>query len=195
MNRKDRLKPRPNTPLFSVTSDQYLYTKGGEFSLNGEEYIGEYHLKSGVAPMTGPLPTPEAQLLRPIYTNKDHYTYDSIKQFNTPKFRAVEPRPHIWQADEGDYAVGYAFRYFVEKVEDDLSYAIEIDQDQYNLINTRRGIDGGIYPVEVVKWQLIGRQQDIYNNNQMEIYRASERLPSVGYAVQSFLEQARITGV
>jgi len=41
-----------------------------------------------------------------------------------------------------------------------MSYAIEINQDQYNLIGKRGGIDGGLYPSVVVRvevdWQKVG---------------------------------------
>ena len=33
----------------------HKYTKGGEFTLDGKDYIGEYHLKDGLA-WTGPEP-------------------------------------------------------------------------------------------------------------------------------------------
>ena len=84
-------------------------------------------------------------------------------------------------------------RFFVEKVEDDFSYAVEIDNDQFNLINKPGGIDGGVYLSAAVRWKLTGRRQDIIDHNEMELYKASSKVPSVNYAVKNFLEFARIT--
>ena len=170
----------------------HLYTKGGEFSLDGVEYVGEYHL-IGSVPKTGPVANPGNRVLQRLYTNPDHYVYDRLKNFDVTVLNYVEPKPYLYNPTEPDYAVGYDNRYFVEKIEDDMSYAIEINQDQYNLIGKRGGIDGGLYPSAVVRWKLTGKRSDIISHNEMELYKASLVVPSVNYAVRNFLEFARIT--
>jgi len=170
----------------------FLYTKGGEYSLDGIEYIGEYHVVHGVA-KTGPKPTPETKLLQRLYPNKDHYIYDKIHNFDVKVLDFVEPRPHLFNPTDVSYESGYQMRFFVERIEDDLSYAIEIDNDQFNLIDKPGGIDGGIYLSASVRWKLTGRRQDIIDHNEMELFKASSKVPSVNYAVKNFLEFARIT--
>ena len=52
--------------------EENLYTAGGEFrKLNGEEYIGPYHVHPEQGPMIGPyhLPTPHERLI-PISTRQ-----------------------------------------------------------------------------------------------------------------------------
>lgn len=170
----------------------HLYTKGGEYSLDGKEYVGEYHLV-GVVPKSGPIANSQSRVLQRLYVNPDHYIYDRLNNFDVDVLNFVEPRPHLYLPQEQDYIVGYDNRYFVEKIEDDMSYAIEINQDQYNLINVKGGIDGGLYPSAVIRWKLTGKRADIITHNEMELYKASLKIPSINYAVRNFLEFARIT--
>ena len=176
----------------AANDDIYLYTKGGEYSLDGVEYIGEYHMVHGIA-KTGPKPGPTTKVLQRLYTNKDHYVYDKIHNFDVVVNDFVEPKPHLFNPTDVSYESGFETRFFVERIEDDLSYAIEIDNDQFNLINRPGGIDGGIYMSTSVQWKLTGRRQDIIDHNEKELFKASYFVPSVNYAVKNFLEFARVT--
>ena len=102
----------------------YLYTKGGQFSLDGKEYIGEYHFDGTIA-KAGPVPPPpsqpEAPTLRRLYNNPDHYTYDSVKKFSVPVLLRTDPQPYLYAPVESAYIVGFDARYFVEKINDDAS--------------------------------------------------------------------------
>ena len=82
---------------------------------------------------------------------------------------------------------------FVEKIEDSESYAIEVNQEQFNLINKEGGIDGSIYTYTAINWKLTGRSRDIIEHNETQLYKASSIVPSINYAVRNFLEFARIT--
>lgn len=170
----------------------YLYTKGGEFSLDGVNYIGEYHLVGDI-PNTGPIPAEDTKELHRIYPNPDHYIYDKFFEFKVPVRGFIEPKPYIYRPDEQDYIVGSDARYFVEKVDDELSYAIEIDQRQYKSIGKRGGIDGGLYLAASINWKLTGRREDIIKHNETQLYLASKKIPSINYSVKNFLEFARIT--
>lgn len=170
----------------------YLYTKGNEFSLDGIEYIGEYHY-DGIVPKTGPIPLENSKILRRLYLNNNHYVYDSFFKFQIPVLDFVSPKPHLYKPKEQSYVSGYESRYFVEKIDDETSYAIEIDQVQYQNINKPRGIDGGLYLSAIVNWKLTGRQSDIIEHNKLEIYKATKKVPSVAYSIKNYLEFARIT--
>lgn len=172
----------------------YKYTKGGEFSLDGKEYIGEYHIMTDI-PKTGPIPSKESKILQRLYTNYDHYIYDKLFKFNVPVLNFIEPVPYLYKPNEQQYAAGFDDRYFVEKIEDDLSYAIEIDAIQFININKPKGIDGGIYSSTSIRWKLTGTQQEIALYNQTEISKARVKVPSIAYAIKNFLEYARITAV
>ena len=170
----------------------YKYTKGGDFSLNGVEYIGEYHYVGDI-PKTGPVPTSDSKILQRIYRNRDHYVYDRNFNFDVPVLNFIEPSPYLYRPQEQAYVVGYDTRYFVEKVEDVESYAIEINQIQYESINQRGGIDGAIYTFATINWKLTGRREDIIQYNQIQLLKASAIVPSINYAVRNFSEYARIT--
>lgn len=179
---------------FSIgrNDNTYKYTKGGQFSLDGVEYIGEYHFLGRTA-KTGPIPDPESRVLQRLYRVQDHYIYDRNFDFNVRVLNFIEPRPYLYTPKEQAYTVGNDIRYFVEKIEDSESYAIEIDQAQYDTIGKEGGIDDSIYTYTSVDWKLTGRRQDIIDHNELTLYRASAIVPSVNYAVRNFLEFARIT--
>jgi lipoprotein-anchoring transpeptidase ErfK/SrfK len=197
----------------------FLYTKGGEYSLNGIEYIGEYHIDNGVA-KTGPLPPTlsrivnktgpdqivpskvrltntkneeSGKVLHKYYTNKDHYLYDKLKDFNVNVVNYKEPVPYLWKPSEVEYDNGESVRYFVEKVNDEESYAIEINQQQFDRINQFGGIDGGLYSFVSIEWKLVGSRQYVESYNEKQLYKASAIVPSIGYAVRNFIEYARLT--
>lgn len=173
-------------------NNTYLYTKGKEYSLNGIEYIGEYHLDGTVAKV-GPILDPEAPALQRYYANKDHYIYDKQYNFNSKVLQFISPVYYSYAPAEQAYLIGYDLRYFVEKINDDESYAIEIDEKQFRNINKKGGIDGGIYAVSTVQWQLTGYQKDIAANNELSLRQASVITPSVEYAVKNYTEFARFT--
>ena len=170
----------------------YLYTKGGHFSLDGVDYVGEYHY-AGRTPKTGPVPEPGSRILRRVYRNPDDYIYDHLHNFDVEVLRYKDPKQIVYKPTEQLYTAGYDTRYFVEKIQDDHSYAIEIDVEQYNNIGTRGGIDPNIYPSAAVRWKLTGTQEGIFDHNRLQVYRASTACPSIDYAIKNYLEHARIT--
>jgi len=180
------------SPRRNNIGNNFLYTKGGEFSLDGVDYIGEYHMVDEMA-KTYPTSNPNSQLLRRVYKNKDHYIYDKLHDFDIAVLQFIDPKPYVYKPDEQDYSIGSDTRYFVEKVDDDNSFAIEVDQEQYSNIGRAGGIDGGLYLAASVSWKLTGRKEDIITHNENQIYKASKSVPSVNYAIKNFLEFSRIT--
>lgn len=170
----------------------YLYTKGGEYSLDGKNYIGEYHMEGTIA-KTGPVASASSQVLQRFYTISEHYTYDKNFNFKVPVLGFVEPAPYLYRPANQSYSAGVDTRFFVEKSDDDASYAIEVDSQQYKTINKRGGIDGGLYRHATIQWQLVGRRSDIIEHNQLEIQKVVGILPSIEYAIRNYLEFARIT--
>ena len=123
------LKPRKRT--------KFLYTKGFQYSLDGENYIGEYHLQGDKA-YTGPEKTATSRLLRKYYSDALVYAYDRCRGF--PKRDRIEPNQIVWLPLETNYKTGYAIRYFVERAGKYEGYPIEIDDEQ----KSKYGKDGGI---------------------------------------------------
>ena len=174
------------------TDATHLYTKGGEFSLNGTNYIGEYHTNNGM-PYTGPTKSSGAVPLQRFYSNPDHFQYEKLFNFHVDVAQFVDPVPYLYSPKPTAYKAGFDMRYFVEKINDDQSYPIEVDKNQYSQINAPNGIDGGIYGSAAVSWKLTGFREDIINYNQNSLIKASQTIPGALYAVRNFLEFAQIT--
>ena len=122
-------------------SGDYFYTKGKEFTTeDGEEYIGEYHILKNGQIFTGPTEkntggNPNKKLL-PYYSNFDHYVYDRLFNYNPRPKLFVQPIPYLYnpREEEGVYINGFDIRFFVQRRNID-SFAIEINEDQFNRIN------------------------------------------------------------
>jgi hypothetical protein len=197
----------------------HLYTKGGEYSLDGVEYVGEYYVEEGTA-RTGPKPpvdtdevnsvgdptllNPKVRLftqktaewgreLRRLYPNQSQYQYEKLKDFNVKVQQFIEPTPHIYEPKESAYSMGYDERFFVQKRGNDSSYAIEIDSSQWELIGYPRGIDDGLYAYVSVVWRLTGAYDYIAQQNELALFRAQRVVPSILYSVRNFTEYARFT--
>jgi len=197
----------------------HLYTKGGEFSLDGEEYVGEYHIE-GIAAFTGPAPlnagddvnqtgdpdiinpkliivapknTESRKRLRRIYLEKYQYDYERIKSFDIAVLGFVDPVPYIYEPTDAAYEVGQDSRYFVQKRGDDSSYAIEINNSQWELLGLFGGIDDGLYSFASITWRLVGSYDVLAQQNELALYKAQKVVPSILYSVKSFTEFARFT--
>lgn len=180
---------------------EYLYTKGSEFSLDGQNYIGEYH-KRGSKFFTGPIQSPESKQLTKYYSDPLMYQYDRSRNFEE-RVRVV-PNQIVWAPLETNYKTGFATRYFVERSGNYQSYPIEIDADQKSMFGTDGGIDEGLYSLAIVQWKLTGPERNIYKDNQLYIegiYEYNVRqvilntkiIPNLEYAIRSYTEYARVT--
>lgn len=183
-----------NSSKYSLKKNDniYLYTKGGEYTLDGFNYVGEYHLDGSQA-KTGPTVDTKSKILQRYYSNKDHFIYDKVFDFDVRVLSYKNPIYFRYIPKEQVYSTGIDTRYFVEKINDDNSYAIEIDVNQFRSINTKGGIDGSIYTSVSIQWKLTGSQTDIYNFNEQQLLKASSVVPSIVYSVTSFTEYARFT--
>ncbi len=180
---------------------QYLYTKGFEFSLNGENYIGEYHI-NGTSVSTGPTPSNRSQKLTKYYSNPDLYAYDKARGFKV-RYR-TPPNQIVFSPTEPDYNVGYAMRHFIERSKNFLSYPLEIDSNQAKAYGKSGGIDEVAYTLVSFKWKLTGFErtkiinaativEGIYEHNVREVVLASKHIPNLIDAIKNYTEYARIT--
>lgn len=179
----------------------YLYTKGYEFSLEGVNYVGEYH-KDGKDFKTEPIPSITSKALTKYYSDPLVYDYDKARGF--PKRIRVIPNQIVWAPISTNYTTGFATRYFVERAGNYEGYPIEIDQDQRQLYGKEGGIDEGAYSVLTLKWKLTGSERSLYRNNQLYaegIYEYNQRqviigtrvIPNIESAIKSYTEYAKIT--
>jgi hypothetical protein len=185
----------------STNADKYLYTKGSIFSLDGKNYIGEYHLDDG-KPRTGPIPDKQSKLLTKYYPDPEVYNYDRIKQFKNLVTEFTEPKPIIIKPTELSYEIGYIDRFFVEKAINVERYPTEIDNLQYQKYNTTQNINGGLYLVVILNWKLTGPLRDrrdakgnliergIYEHNALEVEKGSRQIPNLSYIIKNYIEFA-----
>ena len=197
----------------------HLYTKGGEFSLNGKNYVGEYYIEVDSS-FTGPTPvsindninqvgdpdlvnpkitltTPKAtetgELLRRVYPEDYQYEYERVKAFDIPILDFIDPVPYLYQPKDSAYSAGEDARYFVQKRGSDDSYAVEIDSKQWQMIGGYKGIDDGLYAFTGVTWKLVGAYDIIAQQNELALFKAQKIIPSILFSVKSFTEFARFT--
>jgi len=186
----------------STNANKYLYTKGGEFSLDGINYIGEYHLV-GIKPQTGPVPDKQSKSLTKYYADLVVYNYDRIKQFKKLVTEFIEPKPIIIKPIDIDYDLGYINRFFVEKAINVEKYPTEIDDKQHQKYNTANNINGGLYLMVILNWKLTGSLRDrrdakgnliergIYEHNALEVEKGSRQIPNLSYVIKNYIEFAR----
>ena len=182
--------------------DTYLYTKGREFSLNGENYVGEYHLLNK-EPYTEPIHSRTSQKLRKFYEDSDVYLYDKLKNFTDLITKYVEPSPYILRIEQLDYDAGYVTRFFVEKAFGSNRYPMEIDYLQSQRYNKPKSINGGLYNLVAINWKITGPLNNVYNNrglilelgiyehNALQVERAAQTIPNINYTIKNYIEFAR----
>jgi hypothetical protein len=192
MARRPPLVKAKSSP--QANANNYFYTKGGEFSLNGEEYIGEYHLIAQTA-FTGPIHNESSTQLRRFYAYESQYTYDQLFNFLVPASLYIDPVPYTFSPTETQYTRGFAPRYFVEKLNDENSYAVEIDLPQYQKLGKIGGIDGGLYSHTTVEWKLTGTANAISLHNEIQMRKAELIVPSALFCITSYTEFGRITQI
>lgn len=199
MSRVIQKTPYSSTKTARPTT--YLYTKGGEFSLNGENYIGEYH-QLGANYRTGPIPDVQSLSLTRYYSNKDLYDYDRARNFKQ-RIR-VEPDQFVFYPKQSDYESGFAKRYFVERSGAFEGYPIEIDKTQKITYGKEGGIDEAAYSLVTLEWKLTGYERSIYRNGEVyiigiyehnlkEVVVNSRIIPNLMTAIKSYTEFARVT--
>ena len=184
------LKQFPNK--FRGRDKDYLYTKGKELSLNGEEYIGEYHIISNT-PKTEPVESTTSKILHPLYSSKDEYQYDLLVAKNNLTFLKafVDPVPYIPIPTNVDYNQGFINRYFAKNVINPNSYVIEIDQRQYMNAGhdkSRGNINNAIYNLLELKWIIVGISKNVFESNTETLVSAEQRMSGIIYAVPNALQ-------
>lgn len=182
----------------SGNEKNFLYTKGKQLSLDGYEYIGEYHITGG-KPKTGPIEADDSKLLTLYYSDRQHYVYDKIilgpqknkspfvKAFGAPKM--IIPNPST-----SDYDIGSIERFFVKDQFFSDTHVIEIDRDHYNNIDNesvRGSINGARFANVVIQWKIVGIRDDIFSFNKQQLIKAESILPGIVYAVPNVLQFAQ----
>lgn len=134
-----------------------LTARFGQFTLNGDPYLGPYYATydgkyyTGKDPITG---DNERLVQSPTYTIKNEPSHD-IEEI-TKQNRSKQPVSYFPVATEEDYAKGYLTRYFLKKVNQN-GYVMEISQSEYYSIqNGTANYDISFIQTVDVLWKLTG---------------------------------------
>jgi len=159
----------PYYPISKIKTG--LYTPGNEFVEYlrfDQDYIGLYHELPNGEWWTGSIPFSGGVRL----ALKRFDASDDVKKYNQINSRAqsnyISPTPVQISPTDADYARGFIERYFVQRRDDPIQTIIEINADQFALINSknRRGISALIWNSTIIEWQLIkGRYAGDINLN------------------------------
>jgi hypothetical protein len=179
-----------------------LYTKGFEYSLDGKNYVGEYHNVNGIT-YAGRPDNPTKRRLTRYYENNDLYTYDRLASFTRPQITYKQPKFVLIQPKQQDYNIGYINRYLVQYVLDLAQVPIEIGDKAKDTYGKPMGIDPNLYDLIEVKWQLTGPLFDktiltgvipgITETNRQTITKLAQKYPSVIYTFRNYSEFANVT--
>lgn len=190
---------RSRYSIFNPT-DTY-YTKGFEYSLDGENYVGEYHIKDGI-PYKGPVTDVERIELTRFYSEQNNFEYDKLFDFKKvePTFKKIQAAKI--EPQETDYELGFYERYFLYNITDATKMPIEIQPAEQEILGKTKGYDDRVNDLVVVKWQLTGPLNNttsrsglfyagIYETNVATVEKISQKYPNMLYAFRNYTEFAR----
>jgi len=154
-------------PSFKTVANQS--TKGSEFTLNGQPYVGKYYLTydgrafTGPDPQIGPSEPLDKVLVFPQTPGLNNINFTRQSKITTAYNTNVrlnripgKPNSYFPSPTQDDYKKGYIIRYFTKK-ENEKGYVIEISQDEYNsIVNGTADYDISIYQVATILWKLTG---------------------------------------
>lgn len=153
-------------PSFRIKKNQV--SQGGQFTLNGQPYLGKYYetfdgdCYTGSDPITG-----KSELLTKVLDyqaskllNDSNLTQkvkrQLAKQSNISTQLATEPIPFYPMPSDADYKKGFINRYFTKKI-NSKGYIIEINEEQYNsIVNGTALFDVSFYQVVSLIWKITG---------------------------------------
>ena len=142
---------KPNT----ISSNIQLarYTKGKEYILGLDEYIGEYHFRGRDA-WSGSEPSITSKKLELYSSFLEVRRYNIIKPDSRKIDTFREPYHIIPVPTESNYNIGNITRYFVKNRYVDYPLIIEIDSNQINTYGKLNGIDDVKYQLESLFWYI-----------------------------------------
>jgi hypothetical protein len=153
-------------PSFYTVKNQS--TAGGEFTLDGQPYIGKYYVTLNGRYFTGPTPEdgPNEELeLEPVYAEAPILNNGSIPPSMVKKLvvqtqiksTRIPGKPNSFypQPTEADYSRGYLIRYFTRKENETI--ITEINEDEYSsIVNGTADYDISIYQTSKILWKITG---------------------------------------
>lgn len=177
---------RSDYSIFKPTDT--FYTKGGEFSLNGKNYIGEYYILDEKF-YAGKAEDNNGYELTSFYSNNNNYVYDSLYNFDKLEKKLKQPTQAKITPLDSDYDTGYYFRYFLQSIIDRNKVPTEITPTQADTLGMPNGLDNQVNELIRIKWYLTG--QGIVDKNRMEVSIAANKYPNIVYSIKNYSEFAK----
>ena len=152
----------------SFRTKNNLITRGGEFLLNDQSYVGPYYQTYDGKYFSGPNP-----VIGPSNPLTSYSTYQSAPSLSglgvtskvvqqlarvnkTQRSSPSSPVSYFPNPTEEDYSRGYVTRYFLKKV-NDMGYVIEISPTEYaNFSNGTVNYNVSSYLSATLLWKLTG---------------------------------------
>lgn len=149
---------KPNR--ISLKEKEARYTKGKEYILGLEEYIGEYHLR-GKVPWTESEPSITSKKLETYTPFIEVRRYNIVKPDEKKITTYLEPYHMAPIPNKANYDVGNITRYFVRDRFVEYSLIIEIDTEQVNRYGKLNGIDDVKYQLEPLFWYISLNEKNV----------------------------------
>jgi len=156
-----------------------LLTKGKEWmdAETYKEYKGPYHRFTDGVVMTLGAPSKKSRYLIPYKNQADASAvatqiYRNITTVKVDKY--IAPQYHFPKVTSKDLAQGFITRYFVQKKNDrSAATIIEINKEQYEkvAISNKKAIDGKIHDKFLLRWRIVGKEDEIKNINFLTLKR------------------------
>jgi|694.fasta_scaffold24339_6 hypothetical protein len=142
---------KPNNIL--STTQVARYTKGKEYVLGLDEYVGEYHFRGNEvwSEFEPSLTSKKLDIYSPYLEVR---RYNLIKPENKKLRDYVEPYHMIPVPTKSNYDIGNITRYFVKNRYSDFNSIIEIDTNQVKNYGNPGGIDNVKYQLESLLWYI-----------------------------------------
>jgi hypothetical protein len=146
------------------------HTQGLEYyTLQGLEYVGSYYINANnnIAYVYDPV-SRNNKILVPRHT----FNTETVRLRNSVKGGSAAPIPIKRQLKDYDYTVGVIVRYFVQKNNSPQNTIVEIDESQFNTINSnssKTNIDPNLYSYVSISWRISGNIEYVRNFNIRQI--------------------------
>lgn len=181
------------TTYYNSATAFYRYTKGKEYALDLEEYIGEYHFR-GASPYSGPIPSEDSKPLAKYHPSKHVLIYNQLFPKQQILLTHTEPTKGAVYPTEDNFGAGEMFRFFVQN-RLNKNIIIEIDHTQAANYGKPSGIDPTLYQLGELKWKLTkveNKLRTIGFANSKEVQKLNKEMVGIADVIFSYTEFSEI---
>lgn len=180
------------TTYYNASTAFYRYTKGKEYCLDLEEYIGEYHFRGGVA-YTGPVPSDASKPLFRYHPSKQVLIYNQLAPKQQLLLSYVEPTKGVVYPTPDNFSSEEMFRFFVQhRINKNI---IEIDYAQAIIHGKPSGIDPVLYQLSELKWRITNNSKklkDIGFANAKQVQKINREMIGLADSIFSYTEFSEV---